>query len=141
MSWDVYAGRAGTQRLQIWRRGNPATGSTGCDGACSVSAAAAGERTWTLICENVVTSSSAGSVEHFELSDSDRCLFRAGDAIGWYHLGQGVTDFDGGGHDMIWCPPQGRTHPPHHGSCPPVALTCLHVAGIIQWTIRASVGW
>ena len=59
VSWDAYAGRAGEQRLQVWRVGNG--DGTGCEGACSVSAAATGQKTWTLVCENVVRSPTAGA--------------------------------------------------------------------------------
>jgi hypothetical protein len=33
------------------------------------------------------------------------CVLRlaaVGNPTGWYHAGQGVTDFDGGGHDVKW---------------------------------------
>ena len=34
------------------------------------------------------------------------CQFKPGDVVGWYHLGQGVSDFDHGAgqghHDVIW---------------------------------------
>ena len=101
MSWDVFAGRAGEQRLQVWRPGG--VDAVGCSGqsntgvadngaGCSVSRAADGQTTWTLICENVVTSPNAGQVTHFVMPSALQCTFEAGDAIGWYHLEQGVTD-------------------------------------------------
>jgi hypothetical protein len=89
VSWDVYAGRAGTQRLQIWREAS-GEGDT-CVNSCSVSRAATGSKTWKLVCENVVTSPTAGATEHFQLADSDTCSFRFGDRVGWYHENQGVT--------------------------------------------------
>ena len=87
ISWDVFAGRAGEQRLQVWRQGGTdAASCVGGTNACSVSRAADGQTVWTLVCENVVTSPTAGAVEHFEVSSSSQCTFKAGDAIGWYHL-------------------------------------------------------
>jgi hypothetical protein len=76
VSWDVFAGRAGTQRLQVWRVGNG--DGTGCEGACSVSAAATGQKTWTLVCENVATSPTAGKNHacHFQFSYHMYCTFR-----------------------------------------------------------------
>ena len=92
VSWDVYAGRAGEQRLQVWRPASDAD-----------------DMTFTLVCENFVTSPNADEVQHFVLPETDHCLFKKGDRIGWYHLGQGVTDYDDQdlagnrqGHDVIW---------------------------------------
>ena len=65
VSWDYYVGRAGTQRMQIWR----STGNTD---------------EFTLICENEVSTDSAGSVVHKEINDKEACFFEAGDMVGWY---------------------------------------------------------
>ena len=75
--------------VEVWRRSDES--GAGCVGTCSVSRAADGEKTWKLVCENVVTSPTAGATEHFQLADSDTCSFRFGDRVGWYHENQGVT--------------------------------------------------
>jgi hypothetical protein len=36
------------------------------------------------------------------MADADSCQFQAGDAVGWYHANQGVTDYDNGGHAIKW---------------------------------------
>ena len=84
-AYDIFTGRAGTQAVQIWRPIDAAAG------------------TYVLLCENVITASTAGVDFHFELPRDDHCLVGPGDVLGWYHQGQGVTDFDGGeaGHDDV----------------------------------------
>ena len=43
-----------------------------------------------------------GSVEQVEVSAADECVVRAQDVVGWWHAGQGVTDFDNGGDEVKW---------------------------------------
>jgi hypothetical protein len=57
VSWDIYAGRAGEQRLQVWR---PTTTEPDVN-------------KFTLICENTVSSPTAGDTEHFVLPETDHC--------------------------------------------------------------------
>ena len=61
-----------------------------------------GGNEFTLICENEFAADDAGSIVHQEVDDADSCLFAAGDSVGWYHAGQGVTDYDNGGHAVKW---------------------------------------
>jgi hypothetical protein len=65
--------------LQIWRP-NP----DGCSGVAA--------NCYTLVCENVVSAETG--VGHFDVPPSDHCIANAQDVIGWFHLGQGVVDFD-----------------------------------------------
>jgi hypothetical protein len=59
-------------------------------------------------------SAAAGERTKFVLPEEDHCLFENGDAVGWYHLSAGVTDYDNGGHDVIWNYPM--DHPGLGGS-------------------------
>ena len=67
VAWDIYTGRAGTQRLQVWRP-----------------AGYLGTR-FTLICENVLSASKASDNVHYQLDSSDHCNVQKGDVVGWYH--------------------------------------------------------
>ena len=105
-AWDIYVGRPGEGFMQVWRprtdgiNGMPpnrdcneqhnhgqwtATMFEDCQAAT----------VWRLHCSMRFTATTHGAV-HLDLGQEDRCAFRAGDAIGWAHAGQGVIDFDYG---------------------------------------------
>ena len=52
--------------------------------------------------ENEVRGSLAGSVEQVEIAEPDQCSVLPQDVVGWWHAGQGVTDFDSGGDEVRW---------------------------------------
>jgi hypothetical protein len=52
--------------------------------------------------ENEVQGSLAGSVEQVEVAQPEQCSVLPQDVVGWWHAGQGVTDFDGGGDEVRW---------------------------------------
>ena len=113
-AWDVFTGRAGSQNLQVWR---PVTERDG-------------EETFKLICENLVTAHSEGIDFHFQLPESEHCYVQRGDVIGWFHKNQGVTDYDGGGHDVKW----------HYGDHPGIGgqLT-FDAGGARTYSVAATV--
>ena len=125
-AYDIYTGRAGTQAIQIWRPIDPVAG------------------TYTLLCENIITASTAGVDFHFQLPRDDHCLVGPGDVLGWYHQGQGVTDFDSGelGHDDVKWHCEAFQHPscckPDHMTTIGYSLTrlCCYVTGQMAITLE-----
>ena len=63
--------------------------------------------------ENEVQGSLAGSVEQVEVAQPEQCNVLPQDVVGWWHAGQGVTDFDSGGDEVYWN--YGHAQPPAVG--------------------------
>ena len=69
VGWDFWVGRAGSQKVQVWRPQDAAS-------------------SFALVCENEVLGRTLESVEHVEVSESDQCLVQNQDVVGWAHAGQ-----------------------------------------------------
>jgi hypothetical protein len=115
VQWDIFTGREGAQRVQVWR---PVT-----DGA---------DNTFQLICENLISAPSPHVDLSFMLPESEHCFFQLGDVIGWYHTAQGVTDYDNAGHDVHW----------HYGDHPGIGgQVTFDGGGARTYSIAATVAY
>lgn len=130
VAWNFFVGRAGVQRLQVWRRSGDNTYQLiWCVPQFPTLAnnATVNEyfRAWVrrssplkqclayVHSENEVQGSLAGSVEQVEVAEPDQCHVLPQDVVGWWHAGQGVTDFDNGGDEVRWN--YGHQQPPAIG--------------------------
>eukprot|EP01050_Picozoa_sp_SAG11_P005436 SAG11_NODE_384_length_9897_cov_11.158502_4_plen_102_part_00 len=57
---------------------------------------------FALVCENEITAGRDGTVAIVEIVAEEQCHVLDQDVVGWYHAGQGVTDYDDGGNAVKW---------------------------------------
>lgn len=119
VAWNFFVGRAGVQRLQVWRHTGDNTYQLIWSAPCIVLEPAAAalndlNRAFAFVrSENEVQGALAGSVEQVEVAQPEQCNVLPQDVVGWWHAGQGVTDFDGGGDEVRWN--YGHAEPPAVG--------------------------